>query len=136
MNAEAQDFWDRAVRALHTARALITEDPDASASRAYYAAFYAVSALFAFQGKTFTKHTAVERAVHRDLVKEEKWSAAAGAAFSWLTNLRYTGDYGGGLHVQPAEAEIAVQRAELILQATRASVPEFTPWSDDQEPPE
>jgi uncharacterized protein (UPF0332 family) len=61
-------LWERARRALATARRDLPADPDAAASRAYYAAFYAVSALFAAEGKSFRKHSAVETAVHRDLV--------------------------------------------------------------------
>lgn len=68
MNSEARDWWNRALRALRTAERLVDEDPDASASRAYYAAFFAVRALFALEQRTFRKHTEVEAAVHRDLV--------------------------------------------------------------------
>ena len=102
-------------------------DPDASSSRAYYAAFYAVSALLAFEQRSFSKHTAIERAVHRDLVKARIWSVEQGAAFSWLANLRYTADYGGGEHVQSEDAELAVEKARLILQAVRDAAPEPLP---------
>ena len=47
MNSEAADLWQRAVQALATAQSLASSDPDAAASRAYYAAFYAVSSWFA-----------------------------------------------------------------------------------------
>lgn len=50
MNEEAASLWDRAIQAFQTAKALTKSDPDASASRAYYAAFYAVSALFTAEG--------------------------------------------------------------------------------------
>ena len=46
MNQEAADLWERAGRALKTAEDCSEEDPDASVSRSYYAAFHAVSALF------------------------------------------------------------------------------------------
>jgi len=74
---EAGDFWTRALRALDTAKTIVKSDPDASASRSHYAAFYAVAA--------------------------------------WLA-LRNTGDYGGRLHVNQAEAESAVQRAQEIVE--------------------
>ncbi len=74
MNADATDLWARALQALQTTILLLSADPDAAASRAYYAAFYAVSALFALQGKTFAKHAAVRTAVHRDLVEPGLWS--------------------------------------------------------------
>jgi uncharacterized protein (UPF0332 family) len=82
MNQEAHALWLRAVRSYKSAAKLADEDPDAAASRAYYAAFHAVSALFALQGKTFTKHRALEAAVHRDLVRTQMWAVDLGAAFS------------------------------------------------------
>jgi hypothetical protein len=65
----AADLWRRANEALRTAEADLAVSHDAAASRAYYAAFYAVSALFAWEGREFAKHSAVHAAVHRDLVK-------------------------------------------------------------------
>jgi uncharacterized protein (UPF0332 family) len=124
VSPEVEDLWSRALRALQTAELLAEEDPDASASRSYYAAFYAVSALFAFNQLTFSKHTGLERAVHRDLVKTGLWSVEVGAAFSWLATLRSTGDYGGEEHVQPAEACSAAEKARLVLQAVREAAPE------------
>jgi uncharacterized protein (UPF0332 family) len=112
MNQETHDLWLRAVRSSKTA------------SRAYYAAFYAVSALFALKGKTFTQHRAVEAAVHRDLVQAQTWSVELGAAFSWLVRLRRTGDYGGSMHVSPDEAQEAVDKAHSILQAVWTTSPE------------
>lgn len=127
MSPEVEDLWNRALRALRTAELLADEDPDASASRSYYAAFHAVSALFAFQQLSFSKHAGIERAVHRDLVKTGLWSAETGAAFSWLASLRYTGDYGGDEHVQPADARLALEKARLILKAVHDSAPEPLP---------
>lgn len=127
MTPEVSDYWERASQALRTAEALVESDPDASASRAYYAAFHGISALFALRQQTFTKHTAVESAVHRDLVKPGLWPVEVGAAFSWLVSLRYTGDYGGQEHVLPEDARIAVERARLILEAVRNTASEPLP---------
>jgi uncharacterized protein len=124
---EVADCWQRALQALRTAEKLLEDDPDASASRSYYAAFYAVSALLAFDQRSFVKHSAVERAVHRDFVKMGLWPAEAGAAFSWLAQLRYTGDYGGEEHVQPEDARSAVEKARLVLRQVRGSAPEPLP---------
>jgi uncharacterized protein (UPF0332 family) len=124
MNQETNDLWLRAVRSYKSAAKLADEDPDSAASRAYYAAFHAVSALFALQGKTFTQHRAVEAAVHRDLVHSKTWSTELGAAFSWLVRLRRTGDYGGSMHVSLDEAQEAVEKARSILSAVRTTSPE------------
>ena len=115
MNSEAADLWQRAVQALATAQSLSLPDPDAAASRAYYAAFYAVSAWFTMSGTTFTRHSAVEAAVHRDLVKAGLSKAAIGKAYSFLHSLRSTADYGGRMHVSPDEATEAVGAAGLIV---------------------
>lgn len=124
MNAEVRDFLERALQAVETAEWLIERDSDASASRSYYAAFYAVSALFAVQGRTFNKHSAVESAVHRDLVKTGEWTTELGAAYSYLVSLRSTGDYGGGLHIDIATAKIAFKNAKSIIKAARKLIDE------------
>ena len=107
MTPEVSDYWRRAVQALRTSNA--------------------VSALFAFQQQNFKKHTALEQTVHRDLVKPGLWPVEAGRAFSWLVNLRYTGDYGGQEHVLPEDAKVAVERASLVLETVRKTAPEPLP---------
>jgi len=124
VNADVLDLWQRALRSLQTARELCDRDPDAAASRAYYAAFYAVSAFFALEGKAFSKHTAIVAAVHRDLVKAGRLPAEFGEAFSALSALRATGDYGGPRHVNATDAQAAVSQAESILAAIRGISPE------------
>ncbi len=121
MSAHAADLWRRATEALVTARHDLPVSPDAAASRCYYAVFDAVSALFALDGLTFTKHSAVEAAVHRDLVKAGRWPEELGKSYSLLVGLRETGDYGGGEHVSREEAEDAVERAARIVEAVRAA---------------
>lgn len=68
--------WDRALEAFRSARLLVAHGGfDSAASRSYYAAFHAVTALFAVEDRAFTKHSALEAAVHRDLVKAGSQSA-------------------------------------------------------------
>lgn len=117
MNRDAESLWERAQRAARTASTLVEEDPDAAASRAYYAAFYAVSALFAKEDRFFSRHRAVEAAVHRDLVREGRWSQTLGKAYSSLRRLRSIGDYGTSQHVSARDAAGAVKNAEMILEA-------------------
>lgn len=115
MNDEVKSLWQRALQAHQTAKDLIEKDADAAASRAYYAAFYAVSALFVDENHDFSKHSAVEAAVHRDLVKEKRVSEDFGADYSFLRSLRDTGDYGGWTHVSSADALASVQATERII---------------------
>jgi len=124
MKKYAIDLWERARRSLATARSdMSVGDADASASRAYYAAFYAVSALFALEGKSFKKHSAVDAAVHRDLVRTGRWPAELGADYRALLDLRYVGDYGGGDHVTDEQSRDAITHASAVIAAVKAACP-------------
>ncbi|HUT54855.1 MAG TPA: HEPN domain-containing protein [bacterium] len=129
VNEEARVLWERALQAIQSARALLSSDFDGAASRAYYSAFYAVSAVFALRGKSFTKHSAVQSAVHRDLVNTGLWSPDLGEAFSFLFELRSTADYGKAKRVSVEEAEKTVSAAHLILKAAHEINPEDLPYS-------
>jgi uncharacterized protein (UPF0332 family) len=131
MNLEADDLWHRALRALETARLDLPCDPDAAASRAYYSAFHAVSAWLALRGITLSRHSAVEAAVHRDLVKAGLWSPDLGADYSYLRELRMQGDYGGAIHVDAERARDAIGAAEGILTAVQALCPDLCPLTAD-----
>ncbi len=123
MIPEVQDKWERAKSSLDAARHLIPIDPDSAASRAYYAAFHAVSALFLHEGATFTRHTGVEAAVHRDLVKAGRWTADLGQVYRELWTYRAIGDYGSLDHVSQQDALVAVESAEAILAAVARECP-------------
>jgi len=126
----ARDLWMRAQNALKSAEVLIEVSADDAASRAYYAAFDAVSAGFAVQGTTFKKHKEVRSAVHRDLVKEGHWTSEQGAAFDSLWELRDVGDYGGGAHVEEEDARSAVAAARSILHSVIEKHPELAQQAD------
>lgn len=125
MNPLAEGLWERAKDSLRAARHLALVSPDAAASRAYYAAFYAVSAYFARQGRTFRKHSSVEAAVHRDLVKAGLWPKELGARYSLLVEVRSVADYGDLEHVSRYEAGDAIQTATDVLRAVAESFPEL-----------
>jgi uncharacterized protein (UPF0332 family) len=116
MNEEATSLWLRAKEDLKAASVLSELGFfDAAASRAYYAAFSAVSALFAAHDATFRRHSQIESAVHRDLVHSGRWGVSLGADFSFLRSLRATGDYGVAVHVGKADAQAAIQAAQRIV---------------------
>lgn len=127
MSRDAAAFWDRAVKTYSLAKRITCEEPDSSASRAYYAAFYAVSALFAMKGRTFTKHSAVENAVHKELIKPGAWPNEAGKAYSLLLELRITGDYGGISRVSEEGAKEAVNAAWMIIEIVHSENPKMFP---------
>jgi uncharacterized protein (UPF0332 family) len=105
-------------------------DPDTAASKAYYSAFYAVSALFLVEGRSFTRHAAVEAAVHRDLVNTGVWSKELGKQYSRLFESRLVGDYGGALHVDHKHAVAAINDAREVLRAISMMKPDVFPWQE------
>jgi uncharacterized protein (UPF0332 family) len=67
---EIVELWQRAQEALRVTHPLIAAGfPDFAAARAYYAAFYAASALLLAEGKTFRSHRGVVALIHRDYVR-------------------------------------------------------------------
>ena len=129
MSERATDLWKRANGALAAARAVLTVDADSAASRAYYAAYYAVSARFALDERVFRKHSGVEAAIHRDLVKAGIWPADLGQKYSRLVQARSIGDYGEAEHVSSADAAEAIDIAAEILGAVSEERPEAFPAS-------
>lgn len=118
MNSHAASLWSRASQALITAGHLCSSDPNAAASRAYYAAFYAVSCLLAEKELDhFTKHKAVEVFVHRDLVKTGLVDEEVGRAYSGLFLQRQVADYGGDEDISTEGARNAVAHAGLVVHA-------------------
>lgn len=91
MKEFAKAEWERADRALASARQLAETDPDSAASRAYYAAFHALTALFALRGQTYSRHSAIRAALHRDLVQAGSLSDESGRDYDFLMDLRETG---------------------------------------------
>jgi uncharacterized protein (UPF0332 family) len=126
LNEEAESLWARATKTVQTASLVVESDPDFSVSRAY-AAFYALSALFALENRTFQKHREIEAAVHRDLVKSGRIGKAIGKAFSELSKLRAIGDYGVEEHVTVESAKEALRKASMVIDAARNASPEPLP---------
>jgi len=123
MTEFAESEWERAEGAVAAAQALVEIDPDSAVSRAYYAAFHAVSALFALRGQSFSKHSGVRAAVHRILVHAEGWSREFGQDYDLLLDLRSAGDYGGTKRVLSEDARTAVDTARRIIDAVAKACP-------------
>ncbi|MDD5676047.1 MAG: HEPN domain-containing protein [Chitinivibrionales bacterium] len=116
LDEEILSYWDRAEESITAARELFNNSHfDFAASRAYYAAFYAASAVLLRAGNEFTKHSAVVAAIHKTLVKTGVISPDIGKKLNRLFELRSIGDYGMMVHVPRPDAEKAVQDAQEIL---------------------
>ncbi len=128
MTREVFELWDRAAITLRSARTLQAQDPNNAVVMAYYAAFYGMSAFFLLAGQSFSRHQAVEAAVHRDLARTGRISMDLAAAYTQLHRLRGMGSYGVGIHVSPEEAADAIASANRILQCIQEMpIPPFPP---------
>jgi hypothetical protein len=90
----SHEWVEKAETAFTSAEVLLRENLlVGSVNRLYYAAFYAVSAALAKEGKEYGKHTAVRIALHRDYVKPGKISQDCGKIYDRLFEDRQEGDY-------------------------------------------
>lgn len=111
---------ERAEQSIQAARQLTSGGyNDFAASRAYYAAFYAATAVLLNEGLELSKHSAVIASIHQRFVKTGKLSEDHGKALNWLFELRGVADYGGTAHVSRQEVERAIESAEKFLEAIK-----------------
>jgi uncharacterized protein len=96
---------------------------DVSASRAYYAAFYAASALLLNAGIDTSKHSGVIALIHQHFVKSGKLGQEQGRNLNWLFELRSVGDYGVSLHVDLDDARKAVDTAQDFFESVKSLLP-------------
>jgi len=112
---------ERAEKSIQAAKELAASGfYDFAASRAYYAAFYAATAVLLDEGLEFSKHSGVIASIHQRLVKTGKLDKEQGKELNWLFELRNVGDYGVTIHVSQQDAERAVQVAENFLRAIKS----------------
>jgi uncharacterized protein (UPF0332 family) len=116
---EISAYLERADSSLQAAKDIQDRYPDIAASRAYYAVFYASSALLLSEGIDSSKHSGVIAAVHRDFVRTGRLGKDFGKNLNWLFELRNIGDYGVAVHVSNDEAARAIQVAEGFMQEVK-----------------
>lgn len=117
---EIQANLERAEQAIEAAGKLLSEGYyDFAASRAYYAAFYAATALLLKEGMEFSKHSGVIAATHKRFIKTGKLEKQFGKDLNWLFELRSVGDYGVTVHVPQQEAEQAIKASRRFVQAAQ-----------------
>jgi uncharacterized protein (UPF0332 family) len=97
---------------------------DFVASRAYYAAFYAATAVLLCEELEFSKHSGVIAFIHREFVKTGRLDKRHGKNLNWLFELRGVGDYGATIHVSRRDAERAIKVAAEFLDAIEALIDE------------
>ncbi|MEW6030508.1 MAG: HEPN domain-containing protein [Chloroflexota bacterium] len=121
MNERAEEITanlDRAKVSISAAKDMAEKGYyDIAASRAYYAAFYAASALLLNEGMNTSRHSGVIASIHRLYVKEGRLDKELGKKLNWLFELRGVGDYGVSEHVASGDAYKAVQVAEEFVES-------------------
>jgi len=116
---------ERAEKSIQAAKELVAGGYyDFAASRAYYAAFYAATAILLREGLEFGKHSGVIASIHQRFVKTGKLDKQHGKDLNWLFELRSIGDYGATVHVSKQDAEKAIGAAEGFLHAIKALIKE------------
>ena len=95
VKAEAVRYWWNKARDSLTAarRELAAAAYPFAINRAYYALFYAVSALLLEEGRRFAKHSGVRAAFNRDIIKPGRLSRTHGELYNQLFRDRQEGDY-------------------------------------------
>ena len=111
---------ERAEQSIKAARQLASGSfYDFGASRAYYAAFYAATALLLREGLEFGKHSGVIASIHQRFVKTGKLDKEQGKALNWLFELRGVGDYGVNAHVSREQFQQAIEATVKFLEAIK-----------------
>jgi len=111
---------ERAEKSVQAAEELLSKDYyDFAASRAYYAVFYAATAILLCEELEFRKHSGVISAIHQHFIKTGKLDQELGKNLNWLFELRSIGDYGVVIHVPGKDAEKAVKAAKIFLTAIK-----------------
>lgn len=118
---EIASYLERADESIRAARRLFEDSfYDFAASRAYYGAFYAASALLLTEGLDLSKHSGVIASIHQRFVKTGKLDKTQGKALNWLFELRNIGDYGVTERVSRQETEEAIRAAESFVASVKA----------------
>jgi len=118
---EIAAILERAEKSIQAAKELAASGfDDFAASRVYYAAFYAATAVLLNEGLEFSKHSGVIASIHQRLVKTGKLDKEQGKELNWLFELRNVGDYGVTIHVSQQDAERAIQFAENFLRVIKS----------------
>lgn len=113
-------WLERSGRALATARRVLTDDPDAACSRAYYAMFYAARAALLHIGQADRAagrtHGGMIAAFGEHLVKTGSIAVEHGRAFAQVADLRVAADYDVA-EITAATAAKVVDRADGFVRA-------------------
>lgn len=120
--AEVIAFWlERSDEAVASAFAEIEAGRHAFAvNRAYYACFYALSAVLLAEGRKYVKHSGVRAALHRQLIRSQRLDSSWGRVYDRVFENRHRGDYQELVVFEAAHVrELCGQAVEFVAQMRR-----------------
>lgn len=111
------DLIKKAKESLNAAKDLLKSGyPDFSASRSYYAMFYAVEAVLLTKNLSFSKHKAVLSAFGKEFVKPGEIPSHLHRYILEAFDTREVGDYGPVGSVNDEEARELTERAKKLIE--------------------
>jgi hypothetical protein len=124
-------WWEKALESLETAqRELDAGDYAFAINRAYYALFYAVSALLLEEGRRFGKHSSVRAAFNREIIKPGRLSREHGKLYNQLFRDRQEGDYIAFTKFDAAYVQEKIEGCEKFLADLRPLIKSLPPEGD------
>ena len=123
---EVVKYWlNQAGEALASARSEATAGRfNFAVNRAYYACFYAASAVLLSEGRKFVKHSGVRAALHRHLVRTGRIGPDLGQSYDLLFQRRGQADYAELVAFdQPQVAEMIQKAGEFVGAMERILAP-------------
>jgi len=109
-------WWEQAEASLASAqREYNAEAYSFSVNRLYYALFYAVSAALLDRRLSFSKHTGVRAAFHREFIKSGLMAIEWGKLYDELFEDRQEGDYLAFVTFDQAYVKAKLDRCEEFL---------------------
>jgi len=92
---ELVNYWfEKAEESIQSASSEIENDRLSFAiNRLYYTLFYSMSAILITNGDSYSKHSGVRAALHRDFIKSGKIDKQVGRLYDELFNARHQADY-------------------------------------------
>lgn len=116
-DAEIIGLIKKARQSLEAAKKLLKSGyPDFSASRSYYAMFYAVQALLLTKNMAFSKHSAVISFFGKEFIKNGLFPAALHRHISEAFDTRQAGDYGAVGSVSDEAAMTLTEQAKEFIE--------------------
>src|SRR6266516_3977808 len=88
-------------------------------SRAYYALFYAASAVLLEEGRTFRRHAGVKAAFNREIIRTGRLGKEHGELYNRLFDDRLEGDYAAFAEFDEAYVEERLRGCEAFLRDIR-----------------